>query len=642
MPRKSKKAARTEVQATWKSRIERAKKVKEFWKTKFQVDKGLDYFEGNQNDTNMSDAEWITINEIYSSVLVELPSIYPADPYFYMRLRRAFTPNPTMILLWEQRGEIRAAMLNYYKDKLKLKDTVRMAVQDAQFAYGVVKIRANIDMEENEGAGEPILNDENLPLLGDDDEILRQPKEIPLSAKYSITRVHHDDFIWDAEAGTPEETWWWLGERVRVTQDALRKDKRFSKSAVDQLLAKVSKPNDKNDPLQQSREQRKKGDVAGGHETSGESFDQDGSSSPSKKNLRKGDQIVAYWEITDLRKKEMLAIAEGGVIPLMDATPLPDGVFDYSYEILAFTPRDDSPYPIPAISQGIDLQRAQNETYSMIRTHLKRFNRKYASWKGAMEPEEKSKLESGADGTIIMVGGPEDVPVPIKDAPLDQTNLIQISMFANAMIKVLGGQSSESQGIAGADSASQAIIINRRQSVRENAKTVKVNEFVRNIARKLDMLIQVHLDTPEAIMVNGPQGRFWALVRPQDFEEIEGEYAIETNVGSTVPQLPEMERNSWLSFLGVIAGQPQLMLSRRLLEKTAEMHHIDDEVLIDELYAVGQMVMKQQAQGGAQGQGGGVGSVANVSENNPEAVTGGQRGGFDSLLLEGAGNLEGV
>jgi hypothetical protein len=530
-------------------------------------------------------------------------------------------------------------MLNYYKDKLKLKEIVRMAIQDAQFAYGAVKIRANVDMKENEDAGEPILSDEELPLIGDDNEILRQPDEIPLSARYSITRVHHDDFIWDAEAGTTPETWWWLAERVRVTEDELRADKRFSKSAVEQLLSKASRVDDKNDELQASRERRKKGDIAGSHEVSEEPFSQDGSATTDKKSLRKGDRVIAYWEITDLREDEMLAVAEGGVIPLMDPEPLPPGVFDHAYEILMFTRRDDSPYPIPAISQGIDIQQATNETYTMIRTHLKRFNRKYASWANAMEPEEKSKLESGDDGTVIEVRTPEDVPIPIKDAPLDQTNLIQISMFANALIKVLGGQSSESKGIAGADSASQAIIINRRQSVREGDKTTKVNEFVRNIARKLDKLIQVHLDTPEAIQVNGPQGRFWALVRPQDYEEIEGEYAIETNVASTAPQNPEMERNSFIAWLSMLASAPHLMLSRRLLEKSAEMHHVDDEVLIDEMFAIGQLILKQQSQGGQGAATRGTGSVPNVTEQNPQAITGGQRGGFDSLLQEGAGNF---
>ena len=48
----------TELQKKWEERIEAAKKVRDEWKDQFEVQRGIDYFEGKSNP-GFPASEWI-------------------------------------------------------------------------------------------------------------------------------------------------------------------------------------------------------------------------------------------------------------------------------------------------------------------------------------------------------------------------------------------------------------------------------------------------------------------------------------------------------------------------------------------------------------------------------------------------------
>ena len=163
-----------------------------------------------------------------------------------------------------------------------------------------------------------------------------------------------------------------------------------------------------------------------------------------------------------------------------------------------------------------------------------------------------------------------------------------------------------------------------------------VIDFVREIAKKLDQLVQVHIQQDEAVKVTGPQGEFWELVRVQDYDEVQGEYEYSVNVGATMPRMPQMERASWQAFLTLLASFPHLLMSKRLLKQQAELHHIEDEAMLEELFRIGQQIM-----GGQMPMPGQQGSQPGVGEDRPVSSIGGQAGGPQSLNLPGAGNIGG-
>jgi hypothetical protein len=608
-----------DAQSVWEEKISRAKRVRTVWRELFQVELAREYLDGKQNPGYPAE-DWITINKFYSYLKAELPALYSADPYFYVKLKKSFKPNPMLIALWDKRGKMRAAYLNYLKEELDLKSKARVGIQDAQTSYGVIKTHHSADMIDNEHAGRPILaEDDETPLYDDAGGPLVQPDQLPINQRYNITRVHPDDFLFDEDAGPLEENWTWVAQCIRQPWAEMEKDPRFSSKALKSLEGKGESKGDE----EKAREDRKKGgDVRGRSENV-----------RKKKTDPKEPQIVARWEIYNIQAGTWIVIAEGGDIPLMDEKPMPPGIEGHPFSILRFTLRDDSPYPIPPFSQGIDLCKEYNKARSDIQKHRKRFNRKYEVNQQAFEDAEREigKLETGDDGTILKKRTGEQAVMPVSDAQLDPLRYNELSYLIGEMNDLFGMNSGETNQIARADSATQAGILDRRLEVKEGDALSMVVDFVKTIARKLDMLVQTHITEDEAVKITGPEGESWELIKMSDYDEIQGEYEYSVNVGSTMPRMPHIERSSWMAFLGVLASFPHLLLSKRLFKQLAEMHHIEDEQMLEELHTIGKQIMSGQLPMPGQG-----GSQPGVGEDRPVSAMGGQVGGIQSMLTGNA------
>lgn len=610
MPRIAQKTR--DFQEEWEDRINTAKAVRKNWKDLFRVDLARQYYDGIQNPGYPKD-EFLTINKIYSHLKAQLPSLYSTDPYFYVRLKRSFKPDPMAIALWDKRGRIRQSYLNYLKEELELKVKARLSIQDAHFAYGVCKVHYKADEVENPDYGQPIYGEENEPLLSDVGEPLIEPETIPINERYCVDRIHPDDFVWDEDAGPLEDDWNWCAQCIRMPYSEAQLDKRFSKAALRALRGK----GEEKDQERKDREERKKGSL-GNVKGKSERANKQG------KPKRPEKDIICMWEIYHLREKKWSVIAENGEIPLVEKQDLPPGTEKHPFAILRFTIRDDSPYPHPPVSPGLDAQKEYNLSRSRLLTHRKRFNRKYEVNMQALQDEtEASKLESGDDGTIIKKITGEKVVEPIQDAPLDQqTTYMEFGVLDNEMIELLGGAHAESRGIAKSETATQAGILEKRLDIKEGDALSMVVDFVKCIARKLDMLVQTHISRDEAVKITGPQGEFWELVRPGDYEDIQGEYEYGVNVGATVPQLPSFERTSLIGLLGLSFNFPYIWKARRTMKKLFELHHIEDEAMLQELSQLADMVMSGQI-----APPGRTGSQAGNSEMRPATIMGGQMGG---------------
>jgi len=604
-----------EIQQNWVDKISRSKKVRKSWKELFKVDMAREYLDGKQNP-GYDAAEWITINNVYSYMKAQLPSLYAADPYFYVNLKRSYSPNPMLIALWEQKGKIRGAYLNYLKDELELKTKARLAIQDALFAYGVIKVHHSSDMLDNPVAGQPFMSDDGeSELIDDEGGMLIQPDQIPVNARYNVTRIHPDDFMWDEDAGTLPDDWTWVAQRIRQPLEELKQDARFNKRALKFLEGKGESKDDE----AKAREDRKKGgDIQGRSELQ-----------KDKKKKAKEPEIIVRWEIFNLKTDTWLVIAEEGEIPLMEERPIPKGIERSPFCILRFTLRDDSPYPIPPFSQGIELCKEYNQARSDIQKHRKKFNRKYEVYEQAFEDAdtELSKLEAGEDGALLRKRTPEQAIFPVQDAQADPMRYNELSYLKVEMNDLMGQTTGETAQIAKADTATQAGILDKRLEVKEGDMISLVIDWVKEIARKLDQLVQVHISQDEAVRVTGPQGEMWELVRETDYDEIEGEYAYEVNTGATLPRMPQIERASWMAFLNLLAQFPHLLLSKQLFKKMAELHHIEDEVMLEEMYNIGKQIMSGQLP-----MPGGGGSQPGVGEDRPVSAMGGMAGGSQSLV----------
>jgi hypothetical protein len=160
-----------------------------------------------------------------------------------------------------------------------------------------------------------------------------------------------------------------------------------------------------------------------------------------------------------------------------------------------------------------------------------------------------------------------------------------------------------------------------RAQVREGDWVGTTTEFLTWIGRKLDQTISANLTEEQAIRVHGPQGEAWTHVRPQDYEEIRGEYEYTINVSERMPQIPEVERAQWNGFLGILASAPFLARSFQLLKETAKKFGLENDPLLQELHQLAQQ-MPMPGEQGAQVQG----SMPNVAQNDPRTNVGGTSG----------------
>jgi len=572
---KTEKKDGQDLQKLWEERINRAKKYREEeWEKPFRVKLSRDYFAGKQNPGWPAD-EWLTINKIYSHLMAELPSLYSVDPYFYVKTKRSFNPDPATIAQFEERGKIRQAYLNYLKTELELKEKSRLCIQDAHFAYGVMKVHYYVEEKENPDAGNQMEDDEGNKLTGENGEPLNEPDYVPINERYCVSRVHPDDFLTSDDSGPLDDKWPWVAERIRMTKAEAQEDKRIS-----QDILKTIQPSEK----------------------------QDGDKPVFANEAKpKEDELYTFWEIYDLKTNKWLMLAENADSLMKEPDSLPAGVEDHPYSILRFTLQDKTFYPIPPVSQMIDPQKEYCMARSRYMTHRKRFNRKYEVFmSGLADENEVDKLESGEDGTIIRKQTQGPVVTPIQDAVLDQNGWAEIQALNNDIVEV-SGQSGEARGIADSNSATQADILEKRLNIREGDRLSLVSEFILDIAKKIDQLVQANISKDEAIRITGPQGEFWQLVKQTDYEEIEGDFEYSINIGATSPQLPQLERAQWIAFMTLIQNFPQLLTSKHFMMRMAEMHNIDDEVLVDELVQLGQKMMSGQMpmpgqQGATQGE----------------------------------------
>jgi len=308
----------------------------------------------------------------------------------------------------------------------------------------------------------------------------------------------------------------------------------------------------------------------------------------------------------------------------------PKGVEKHPYAFLRFTLRDASPYPIPPVFNMLDPQKEYNLARSRILTHRKRFNRKYEVDVNKLEnpDNEISKLEAGDDGTIIRVMAPGAV-TPILDAPLDQQTYTEIALLNNDMTE-LSGTPDNARSIASADSATEASLLDKRLEIREGDRMSMVVDWITEAAKKLDQLVQQHIDRDEAVRITGPQGENWVNVLESDYEAIEGEYEYSVNVGASQPRLPDIERAQWIAFLSqVVIPMPHILTAPNVMKRMAEMFHIEDEAAVEELRQLGLKIMNGQMPMPG-GQGGG-------PSDNPVAAIMGAAGGAGGGNVNGGG-----
>ena len=212
-----------ELLAKWKTRTDRAVRLRSDWERVYEVERCEHYFIGEQWDRGLRKDD-LVLNHFLATIKVIKPNLMYQMPKYYVR------PTPGMK---SPTGELRAAMGEGVLECIgnqdnNLKRSAKLALLQSFFRVGVLKSVYDPKLEPNPRAGELMIetDEEGVavkdavgtprlrtnPLTGD---ALVEPDEVLTDDLNSYDYVDSRHLLMPDER-TDSQKWTWIGEQVHV------------------------------------------------------------------------------------------------------------------------------------------------------------------------------------------------------------------------------------------------------------------------------------------------------------------------------------------------------------------------------------------------------------------------------------------
>jgi len=514
----------------WRDRIERSKKIrKKFLK---EVKEFIDFYVGIQwgsRKTTLS--EKAVVNLIFNHIKTQLPFLYFQNPKWYCRPKG----NKDNIVQTKLNAQLAQTFLNYYAKEnlgIALKKEMRLAILDAYFAFGTIKVGYVADFEINP-------NYEKFNILGQDErgdpiyevnsetgEIMRdETEEIVTNEAFYARRRSPRVMLFDPEAENYFEGGRYIAEEIVKSVQDVKNSKLYenTKNLEPSFSVKPGYALDEQD----------KDDMP---------------------EIREDLERITLYEIYDLEHDKLIVLADDHDEFLRDEN-MPEGIEDCPYEFLRFNEIPDELYPLSDIKNLKPVQEEYNLGRSMIMTHAKRFARKYGYKSDTFPPGEEAteieKFKDPEDGTLFKYL--ESMPEPVKDAPLDAAVYASFEQSKQDFREVGGATEHERGVVERRKTAYEAAQIAKPAGIRREDRKSLVEDFASGIGRKFVQSMQANLTIEEAVEIAGQAGMEWQNVSR---ENIAGEFYIGVEVGTAAPSIPEFERQELMNVFQVISQMP--------------------------------------------------------------------------------------
>ena len=639
--------ARLERLAKWKTRASRAEQVRKEWETQYEVERCEKYFLGQQWDRGLRQTD-LVLNHFLATVKVMKPNLLYGVPKFFVR------PKPGRRA---PSGELRAAMSEGVLEFIagqdqNLKRSGKLALLQAFFRLGVLKVVYDPRLEPNPRAGEPLYEaDDDGAMLKDaaghpvatrealTGEPMTEPKDVLTDEVYRFVYVDARHLLLPDEGADPQR-WTWIGEQVLLPLAMAKTDARFPAALRDQFVSNVS-----------------------GSEA--------GRGAYAQLKAVQEDGQFRYTEVYDFLGKRLIIWADGQLFEdfLMD-DPLPPGIEDHPYSLMSLgdpilgpTP---SPWPMPFTRAWLEPQREYNIARQQIMEGGKRSARKIVYEDGTFpDADEAVKfLQDPSDMSAAKVSDVLRPPLILPTPDLNPAIYRNVPMLMNDW-RILTGQTGARLSSPDADTATEATFVERAANLRDADLQDLVTDWLTDAGGKMLQLVKGTLTLGLYVTMRGfsdrdflkyaerylgiPQEQLMMLLQtmPQlkpllmarfgeerwqmvTREDLTFETEVSIAPGSMRPRNLDLERRNWLEFLQLLGQFPQLALSRELLRETASKFEAISERMLDELHELATKMVEINAnqagrtQGGAQN-GGGAGSA---TAGNPDlaALVAGMQG----------------
>ncbi len=572
----------------WFGRIKLAEDAKKKWQDKFKTEELEGLYDGSGHwteDEEASGKQLYTVNLTFSTVETKRPSMLYYRPYARVESRpsRSDDPGSTM----DRRTLLRESTLNTFiaKPEVGFEEATHLALLDSDSRFGVIEVGYTADFIDNPNAGKPMLKEDGVTPVEQDGEKVMQPDKQIQSESIYVKRIPAKTFFVSHHGENRLADCDWHGYYKWVYTEDIKRNPAYSNTHSLKSTGKMSPDYDTTN-------------------TSG-----------SEEENRSG--MSKLWRIWDHRSMKRLTFVEGGEKFLQEKAYKrnPHAILRFHYSLDEF-------YPIPPLSQLRDPQRAFNWTRTKQLEYMSHNDRKYTYVDGTIDENEIRKLESGGDMAYAKQNsgqGSALIPVPIP--PSDRTLQHNVALTKDDLYQV-SGITAEQRGVADAETATQASLVDVNSRIRDNANRVVVAKWLGEIADLMLRTIQDSMALPYWIQVNvdplGPGAIQEALNVAAGWQEITSEelgdmcYEVSVDIESLSPVTEDLRRNQWMTLLGIMSNPGAVMFhlaSEDVLKKTLSFHGIRSSKEIgsmkEAMMAVMAALMSQQkppSGGGAPGE----------------------------------------
>jgi hypothetical protein len=533
---------------SWRSKIANARKVKSEWEKKYQIKDLENWYLGHQRNFEEMAKDTPVVNQIWSTVESILPSVLYYNPKFGVRPKPGRADDPGSSVDGADlasRCQLREDMINniYNDPEYASREACDLSLKESMFAFGVTIIGYSADFNENPNKDKPVLDDKNEPTLDSQGQpIIDTRGRVIVQEDVFVKRIPWQDWYISSsnKNRTVENDWVGYTEKVYVSD--LRKDPYYDQVAAQRAKADSNLIDDKDKP----------------------STPEDNSDS----------ETVTKWTIYDFRTRSLLQFVEQGDLYLKREELKMFNVADLRHHSIL-----NSWYPCPPVWQLLECQKELNDIKKKIKNQRRLTNRMVKSMEGVMDEDEEAKLEMGEDGQVIKVKRMDAFDV--IEFPQPDRSVYLSYPLAKDDFREVSGIGGEQKGVAGAETATQAQIIDVNSKVRSSYRREMVARWLGHIGwligktaednMTLDMWIlrNVDLQSPAAMMEAARVAANWQKITFNDLKDMN--YEVQVDVEALSPVTMEQQRAEWFEVLNIISNPAIMMFlltSDEVLKKT--------------------------------------------------------------------------
>lgn len=495
----------------------------------------IDYLRGQYLD-EAPEEDKICINMVRPHVSVVIPAIYSKNPDLLVYPKKLSKQNDELA---RKRAETVQNVLRYQIREIDLKTEVKLAILDgiicghAWAKTGYDTIFSPLTDEEKETE---TLVSRMLRMLGIKEKEVTEDEYYSLhqrivSEKAWAVRTSPFDIIVPALSRRPESLDW-IANRFILPYDDVMEDPELSTKGL--------KPSVTASELLKWLKGSNYKDIPQANEKS----------------------FVILYEVYSRKTKECFILAEDHD-DVLQQNPSGYTFLDslyHPYVMLRMNEVNDEFYPQSDIEPAEPQLLELNDVRTQMNKHRKRYNRRYLSKPGALDPSNKELLETGEDGAVIETTSDyEEQPignvlVPISDAPLPPEVYAVETRIKDDLFTILGTSDYASSASGGARTATEASIIAQQSRFRVEERIDAIGKFTEQIIRNIALIMMRYATQEQITQIIGDDAIFWEQLFDDD--ELRAEYKYEVIYGSSTPVNRDIDREQFIKFYSLVREDP--------------------------------------------------------------------------------------